>query len=274
MPERARRRSFTAQYKLEVLAAYDAAGPVRRARSCAGRACTPVTSWTGGGPGTAGRWRARRGLAAARPADPRDAQIARLRRRRPSWSRSWPRPASWSMCSQNCRRSWRRSPRARTPSPGRVRDRRGDRPAGAEDRHPGGLRGLRRAAGHLVPAAPDQPAAAAGRSRSRTPSGSSRGRWPRPSGRRSWMRCTAAGSLTWPPTKSGRRCWTRAPTWGRCPPTTGCCARPAKAGSGARRPPTPPPSSPSSSPPGRTRSTPGTSPSCTARRSGPTTTCT
>jgi hypothetical protein len=45
------------------------------------------------------------------------------RRRRPSWSRSWPRPASWSMCSQNCRRSWRRSPRARTPNPGRVRDR-------------------------------------------------------------------------------------------------------------------------------------------------------
>src|ERR1039457_2129820 len=27
VPERARRRSFTAQYKLEVLAAYDAAGP-------------------------------------------------------------------------------------------------------------------------------------------------------------------------------------------------------------------------------------------------------
>ena len=61
-----------------------------------------------------------------------------------------------------------------------------------------------RAAGHLVPAAPDQPAAAEGRRRSRTPSGSSRGRWPRPSGRRSWMRCTATGSLTWPRTKSGR----------------------------------------------------------------------
>jgi hypothetical protein len=26
------------------------------------------------------------------------------------------------MSSQNCRRSWRRSPRARTPSPGRARD--------------------------------------------------------------------------------------------------------------------------------------------------------
>jgi hypothetical protein len=27
------------------------------------------------------------------------------------------------MSSQNCRRSWRRSPGARTPGPGRVRDR-------------------------------------------------------------------------------------------------------------------------------------------------------
>ena len=74
------------------------------------------------------------------------------------------------------------------------------------------------------------------------------------------------------PAKSGRRCWTKAPTWDRRPPFTGCCARPAKAVSVARRPPTPPPSSPSWQPPGRTRSTPGTSPSCTARRNGPTTT--
>jgi hypothetical protein len=45
-------------------------------------------------------------------------------------------------------------------------------------------------------------------------------------------------------------------------------------GSGARRPPIPPPSSLSWWPPGRTRSTPGTSPSCTARRNGPPATCT
>ena len=64
------------------------------------------------------------------------------------------------------------------------------------------------------------------------------------------MRCTATGSLTWPPTKSGRRCWTRAPTSARYPPITGCCARPARAGSGARRPPTPPRSSPSWQPTG------------------------
>ena len=54
-------------------------GRVRRARSCGGRACIPATSWTGGGPGTAGRWRdgRPRGCPAA---DPRDAQIARLQK--------------------------------------------------------------------------------------------------------------------------------------------------------------------------------------------------
>jgi hypothetical protein len=43
VPERARRRSFTVQYKLDVVAEYDAAATVRRARCCAGRACIPAT---------------------------------------------------------------------------------------------------------------------------------------------------------------------------------------------------------------------------------------
>ena len=38
-----------------------------------------------------------------------------------------------------------------------------------------------------------------------TLSGSAAGAGPGPSGRRSWTRCTAAGSLTPPRTKSGRR---------------------------------------------------------------------
>ena len=42
VPERARRRTFTAAYKQEILAAYEAARLVRRARCCAGRACTPA----------------------------------------------------------------------------------------------------------------------------------------------------------------------------------------------------------------------------------------
>ena len=52
VPERARRRSFTARYKLDVLAAYDAAAQGEKGAICAGRACIPVTSLTGGEPGT------------------------------------------------------------------------------------------------------------------------------------------------------------------------------------------------------------------------------
>jgi hypothetical protein len=43
VPEKARRRTFTAQYKLDVVASMTRRRPVRRARCCAGRACTPAT---------------------------------------------------------------------------------------------------------------------------------------------------------------------------------------------------------------------------------------
>ncbi len=49
VPERARRRTFTAKYKLEVLAGYDAAPTGEKGRCHAGRACTPRTSPSGGG---------------------------------------------------------------------------------------------------------------------------------------------------------------------------------------------------------------------------------
>ena len=47
VPERARRRTFTAKYKLEILAAYDAVPMVGRVRCCVGRACTPahIVQW-------------------------------------------------------------------------------------------------------------------------------------------------------------------------------------------------------------------------------------
>ena len=79
-PEKARRRTFTAQYKLEVLAAYDAAGPsemgaiLRRE----GLYSSHIVDWR--------RSRDNGALAGpARPrgrpaADPRDAQIARLQK--------------------------------------------------------------------------------------------------------------------------------------------------------------------------------------------------
>jgi transposase len=123
VPERARRRSFTAQYKLDVVAEYDAApagekGAVLRRE---GLYSSHVIEWR----------RARDAGTLAGPAwprgrpaaDPRDAQIARLRKEKAKLEQELARPASWSMCSQNCRRSSRRSPRARTPSPGRLRDR-------------------------------------------------------------------------------------------------------------------------------------------------------
>ena len=79
VPEKARRRSFTAQYKLDVVAEYDAAatgekGAVLRRE---GLYSSHVIEWR--------RARDAGALASARPrgrlaADPRDAQIARLRK--------------------------------------------------------------------------------------------------------------------------------------------------------------------------------------------------
>jgi transposase-like protein len=80
VPERARRRRFTAQYKLGVLAAYEAAGPGEKGAILRreGLYSSHIVEWR----------RARDGGALAglarprgRPApDPRDAQIARLQK--------------------------------------------------------------------------------------------------------------------------------------------------------------------------------------------------
>ncbi len=77
VPERARRRTFTAQYKLDVLAAYDAAGPGEKGAILRreGLYSSHIVDWR----------RSRDSGAPARPRgrpapDPRDAQIARLRR--------------------------------------------------------------------------------------------------------------------------------------------------------------------------------------------------
>jgi transposase-like protein len=80
VPERARRRTFTAQYKLEVLAAYDAAGPGEKGAILRreGLYSSHIVDWR--------RSRDRGVLAGpARPrgrpaADQRDAQIARLQK--------------------------------------------------------------------------------------------------------------------------------------------------------------------------------------------------
>jgi hypothetical protein len=66
VPQKARRRTFTAQYKLDVVAEYDAAAKGEKGAVLRRRACTPGM---GRSPG--------------------------CRKRTPSWSGSWLRPASW-----------------------------------------------------------------------------------------------------------------------------------------------------------------------------------
>jgi transposase len=80
VPERARRRSFTAAYKLEVLAAYDAAGPGEKGAILRreGLYSSHLVDWRRArDAGTLAGPAKPRGRPAA---DPRDAQIARLRK--------------------------------------------------------------------------------------------------------------------------------------------------------------------------------------------------
>ena len=56
MPDRPKRRSFTAEYKLAILDEYDlCSGAATKVRSCAEKACTRVTSSSGAVPETAVR---------------------------------------------------------------------------------------------------------------------------------------------------------------------------------------------------------------------------
>ncbi|OOK63490.1 integrase core domain protein [Mycobacterium kansasii] len=78
-----------------------------------------------------------------------------------------------------------------------------------------------------------KPANRSGRRRSRTPTGCSRVHCPPPSGPQSSMSCTASGSSTPRRPKCGPHCSTKAATSARSRPSTGCCAKPARAGSAA-----------------------------------------
>ena len=77
VPEKAKRRTFTAKYKLEILAEYDAAPEGRRGRCCAARACTPAISWSGARARDAG---ALAGLAVPRGRKRRDPQAEKIAR--------------------------------------------------------------------------------------------------------------------------------------------------------------------------------------------------
>ena len=103
VPEKARRRTFTAQYKLDVVAEYDAAatgekGAILRRE---GLHSSHVVEWRPRDAGALAGPARPRGRPAA---DPRDAQIARLQKEKAKLEPA--KAASWWMSSQNCRRSW------------------------------------------------------------------------------------------------------------------------------------------------------------------------
>jgi len=103
VPERARRRRFTAKYKLKVLAVYDAA-PDGEKGCCAVRACIPATSPRGAMPATLARWPGWRSDAGAsvvmRPPSRSPSCKPKIR----GWSGSWrPRPAPWWTFRQTAR---------------------------------------------------------------------------------------------------------------------------------------------------------------------------
>ena len=75
----------------------------RRGRCCAGRACTRAISSSGARRAMRARWPGWRCRAAASAVARRPRRSPALRPRSASWSRSWPRPASWWMCRQNAR---------------------------------------------------------------------------------------------------------------------------------------------------------------------------
>ena len=162
VPEKARRRTFTAQYKLDVVAEYDAAatgekGAVLRRE---GLYSSHVIEWRRArDAGTLAGPARPRGRPAA---DPRDAQIARLQKEKAKLEQELAKARFVVDVQSKLQALLETISESADTEPGSSRDRRGDRPARAEDRHPGGVRGGRRAAGHLVPAAPDQPARAEG----------------------------------------------------------------------------------------------------------------
>ena len=177
VPERARRRTFTAKYKLEVLADYDAApegekGAVLRRE---GLYSSHIVQWRKArDAGALAGWPPR---AAASGVMRRPSRSPGCKARSSDWSRSWPRPAPWWMSRQTSR-ALGDSPGARIPSRGRGDDRpgrhRADTAAGPTRR----LRGDRGVAGRLLPAPPAKPGTATARAHRASRIGSviSRGR--------------------------------------------------------------------------------------------------
>ena len=253
--------SFSAEYKLAILAEYDACsesgekGAILRRE---GLYSSLITDW---------RRQHRQGLlkAGRRP--------HRRRPRRPQPQRGGEAPSGERTAPQQAGpgRGDHRGPGKSARALGGDLEERGPRRRHLTAIHDaGGRRARRRAASTARRACagprplPRQPLPAPPASRCTArphpgpgPTGPSHPPRPTPSSRRS----TANGSATRPPPRSGPPCSTKAPTWRRSPPCTGCCADRPRSANDAPRPAGPPRSSPNWSPPAPTRCGPGTSPS-------------
>jgi transposase len=127
VPERARRRTFTAAYKQEILAAYDAAGPgekgamLRREGLCS----SLITEWRRArDAGALAGLKQPRGRPAA---DPRDAQIARLRKEKAKLEQELAKARFVVNVQAKLRGALGDDlPGRGTPPTGRIRDRPGD----------------------------------------------------------------------------------------------------------------------------------------------------
>ena len=220
-PERARRRTFTAAYKLEIVAEYDAAPAGEKGAMLRREGLySSLIEWRRARDAGALAGRNSRGPPGGRSAG---RAVARLRKEKAQLEQELAKSrfvvevqaklqALLETLSEGADTSradvvpTRRSPRWRRGSaPGRRARPTGVSRASWYRRH--------RAARHRRPGpVPHRPGPAAGAG---------------PGERQAILaRCTRRGSLTWPRPRSGPACSTRAPTWARSPRSTGCCAPP------------------------------------------------
>src|SRR6476660_2075677 len=226
VPERVRRRTFTAKYKLEILAAYDAApagekGALLRRE---GLYSSHIVQWR-----QARDAGALAGLAVPRGRKRRDPQaerIARLEAEKQQLEQELAKTRFVVDVQAKLHALLETLSESAEPENGSTK--------GATQRS---LSWSPRSA-YATPAMSSvspKPAITAdtgtarhrsGRRQSRTPTDRSLARCPRLSGPRSWLSCTASGSSTPRRPRCGPHCSTKAATSAQSRPSTGCCAKP------------------------------------------------
>jgi hypothetical protein len=198
---------FTAVYKQKILAEYEALDePGAKGALLRREACTPRTWWSGGGLETPAPRPAWLVLGGRPSAAGRRSRTSSFGATSSVWTGSWPRPARRWRSWEKQTRSWNCSPRARTPTGRRSRDRPGRCRAGRADLHRTGVRVAGQATGQSLPrpaatgAAATLSAAAAAERPDRTPNGSGSWRW-----------STGPCFVTRASRRPGRRCARTAP---------------------------------------------------------------